>query len=83
MLIADIPSSKDRQVFKNIIDKIFFNGYNSVDAISTETVVARYARGNTSVQDKRYLNSSKLKKLLNAGDRAAKRLEKRAKRAKI
>lgn len=70
-------------MFKTLIDKIFFNGYEAADAASTEAIVARYSRGNTSVQLRRYLNADKLKKLLSDGDNSARRLAKRAQKAKL
>lgn len=63
------------------IDKIFYGGYEAASQKATERVVSRYARGNTSIQLGRYLNSTKMEKLRTNGDRAAARLAKRYKRA--
>ncbi|MEP2987424.1 MAG: hypothetical protein ABJN65_11715 [Parasphingorhabdus sp.] len=70
-------------MFKKLIDKIIYGGYESANRASTERVVSRYSRGNTSVQLKRYLSTFKLEKLLADGDTAAKRLAERAKRSNI
>lgn len=68
-------------MFSKLIDKIFFGGYNAASRASAGRVVARYARGNTSIQLGRYLTSMKMGKLTADGDKAAARLAKRAKRA--
>ena len=68
-------------MFGNLIDRIFYGGYEAADRASVGRVVARFARGNTSIQLGRYLNTAKMEKLQADGDRAAARLAKRAKRA--
>lgn len=68
-------------VFHKLIDKIFFGGYEAADRESGRRAVARFSRGNTSVQLGRYMDSAKLEKMKADGDRAAKRLARRAKRA--
>ena len=70
-------------VLRKLIDIVFFGGYEQADRESASKVVARFARGNTSIQFGRYLSADKLEKLLANGDRAAARLAKRAQRAKI
>ena len=68
-------------MLKYLIDKFLYRGYKAADLASTARVVARYARGNTSVQLGRYLNSDKADKLRQLGDKAAKRLSDRVDRA--
>ena len=70
-------------VLRKFIDIIFFGGFEAADSKSAGRVIARYARGNISIQFGRYLSEKKLEKLFADGDRAAARLAKRAKRAGI
>lgn len=68
-------------MLKELIDRIFYGGYDAASRSSTGRVVARFTRGNTSIQFGRYLNSAKMEKLQADGDRAAARLAARARRA--
>lgn len=68
-------------MLSKLIDRIFYGGYEAADRASVGRVVARFSRGNTSIQLGRYLNSAKIEKLQADGDRAAARLAQRAKRA--
>lgn len=68
-------------MFSKLIDRIFYGGYEAADHVSVERVVARFSRGNTSIQHGRYLNAAKMGKLQADGDQAAARLAGRAKRA--
>lgn len=70
-------------MFKELIDKLFYGGYEAADRTSIGRVVARYSRGNTSIQFGRFLTAKKTEKLRADGDRAAARLAKRARRANI
>jgi hypothetical protein len=70
-------------VLRNLIDKLFLGGYEAADRDSAARVVARYTRGNTSIQFRRYLTDKKLERLRTDGDRAAGRLARRAERASI
>jgi hypothetical protein len=70
-------------VLSKLIDRLFYGGYEAASQISVGRVVARFARGNTSIQLGRYLNSARMERLLSNGDRAAARLAERAKRASI
>lgn len=70
-------------MLRKIFDLIVLNGFEAADERSAERVVARYSRGNTMVQFGRYLNSLKTERLRANGDRAAARLERRARRAKL
>jgi len=70
-------------VLRRLLDKLLFDGYETVEKNSAASVIARYLRGNTSGQFKRLLKGQKLEKLTSDGDRAASRLRRRAERAKI
>ena len=70
-------------MLSELFDRIFYGGYESASRSAVERTVARYTRGNTSIQFGRYLTWKKTKELLDDGDRAAARLAKRAKRANI
>ena len=77
------PLSRNINVLRKLIDHFLFGGYEAADRASDKRVVSRYVRGNTSIQFGRYLDKPKLEKLLSDGDRAAKRLAKRARRAGV
>lgn len=68
-------------MLRRLIDKLFFGGYEAADKGSASKVVARFARGNISIQFDRYLTAERLEKLQSDGDKAAARLAGRAKRA--
>ncbi len=70
-------------MLRELIDKIFYGGYDAANRKSVERVVTRYSRGNTSIQFGRYLTTDKMEELRANGDRAAARLARRAKRANI
>ena len=72
---------QEKQVLRNVIDMLFYGGYKEADRLSTERVVARYARGNTSIQMGRFLTAEKTKSLLKRGDAAAMHLKTRVERA--
>ncbi len=68
-------------MFSRLYDKIFYNGYLAASERAVEDIVARYARGNVSIQFKRYLTADKLHALHVDGDKAAKSLAKRVAKA--
>lgn len=61
-----------------IIDRLFHGGYDTAKKRETAKIVARYSRGNVSVQNGFILDEGALDNLRKRGDRAAKRLERKA-----
>ena len=72
---------KELNVLRELIDKLFHGGYQAADRASTERVVARFARGNTSIQQGHYLNADRTDALRKRGDKAASKLHSRVARA--
>ncbi len=70
-------------MLNNLIDRIFYGGYETANCTAVERVVSRYTRGNTSIQFGRYITTENMEELRANGDRAAARLAKRAKSANI
>ncbi len=70
-------------MLRKLVDRIFWGGYEAADMGSAAKIVARYARGNISIQFGRYLTQEKMERLCADGDRAAARLAERTRRAKI
>ena len=66
-----------------MIDILVFNGFEKAESNYGLRVIARFLRGNTSGQFKRLLMGPKLEKLTADGDRAAARLERRARGARV
>lgn len=64
-------------MFRELLDRLLYRGYLAAEHASTERVVRRYSRGNTSIQQGRYLNDRRTELLLAAGDKAAGRLLRR------
>lgn len=61
---------------KRIIDRILLGGYDAEVKKAENQVVTRYTRGNTSVQNGRFLDSDGLNELRQRGDKASDRLSK-------
>jgi hypothetical protein len=53
---------------------MFYNGYLSACERAVQDVVARYSRGNTSVQDRRFMTEVERAALHDEAERAANRL---------
>ena len=64
-------------VLSNLIGKLLFRSRDAARGETIRQIVARYSRGNTSVQFGRYLNEADLQRLHAKGDKAFKRLSKR------
>jgi len=82
-ILGGTPKPRGTSVLKAFFDKLFYGGYETASKTAAGRVVARYSRGNTSVQFGRYLTSQSMEELRANGDRAAARLARRAERAKI
>jgi hypothetical protein len=74
-------ASRSRQFFwigfvllAKIYDKVFYNGYLAACELAVQDIVARYARGNVLVQDRRFMSELERLALQKAADKAAKRL---------
>jgi hypothetical protein len=60
--------------FRAIIDWLTLADYEAAKERATEQIVARFARGNTAVQNGQYIDEDKLRDLSAAGDRATESL---------
>jgi hypothetical protein len=58
-----------------LYDKLLLGGFEKAERESTARIVARFARGNVSVQAGRYIMDDELADLQDRGDAAAKRLQ--------
>ena len=65
-------------MLRKFIDRLIFGGYESAKDDATTRIVARYSRGNTTIQNGYILDEDGLRRLRAKGDKAARSLAKRA-----
>lgn len=58
----------------NLIDRFLLGGYEAAKDAATLQIIARYSRGNTSIQNGHVLDEEALRKLHKKGDAAARKL---------
>jgi hypothetical protein len=64
-------------VLRKLIGKLLFGRYDAAREENARRVAGRFSRGNTSVQNGRYLDEADLQELDAKADAAFKRLDKR------